>query len=403
MNTNIFIPKKINVGFQKRSDTYTQKLAYVIYFDQKGVLRKETSWNGWRDNDIENIIYDNVPTSGFVLNKKVGDYVSDWNHRQAYVRVYDPRDFEFEITIENLLYILENASSIKGKGLEGEFTYGWDGKDLILIPVESPDYKGIEDYNDIVFNNDFIKAKDLKIGVTYLTKDNQKMIYMGKFDYYGSGYKDKLDGEVFISYKKWRNHSYSFEDRKTHDYTYINDINGGEKYYFAYESKYDWEKGRILFDAYSSITKKFIAIINENCVENYAELFDSLECQSSYSPIDKKADKYIPYSFKDFEKYINEKTWSRDIYIKDNIKYEIIRQDNSLYIARPNDSEEFNITRCDEYQEEVGYSWNKRTRTVRKPIPTTLKELYEILQPCYREIYLKNGKLYEKEYYYYYE
>lgn len=43
MNTNIFIPTKINVGFQERKDTYTGKLAYVIYFDEKGKLRKETS------------------------------------------------------------------------------------------------------------------------------------------------------------------------------------------------------------------------------------------------------------------------------------------------------------------------------------------------------------------------
>lgn len=43
MNTNIFIPTKINIGFQERSDTYTGKLAYVIYFDEKGKLRKETS------------------------------------------------------------------------------------------------------------------------------------------------------------------------------------------------------------------------------------------------------------------------------------------------------------------------------------------------------------------------
>lgn len=35
MNTNIFIPTKINVGFQERKDTYTGKLAYVIYFDEK--------------------------------------------------------------------------------------------------------------------------------------------------------------------------------------------------------------------------------------------------------------------------------------------------------------------------------------------------------------------------------
>ena len=32
----IFIPKKINVGFQNRKDTYTGKLAYVIYYDEDG-------------------------------------------------------------------------------------------------------------------------------------------------------------------------------------------------------------------------------------------------------------------------------------------------------------------------------------------------------------------------------
>lgn len=52
MKANIFIPTKINVGFQKRKDTYTGKLAYVIYFDEKGKLRKETSWQGWRDEGI---------------------------------------------------------------------------------------------------------------------------------------------------------------------------------------------------------------------------------------------------------------------------------------------------------------------------------------------------------------
>lgn len=47
MKSNLYIPKKIHVGFQKRSDTYTGKLAYVIYEDEKGVLRKQGSWDGW--------------------------------------------------------------------------------------------------------------------------------------------------------------------------------------------------------------------------------------------------------------------------------------------------------------------------------------------------------------------
>lgn len=150
MNSSIFVPKTINVGYQNRSGTYTGKLAYVIYYDEKGKLRKEASWNSWRDDKIPNDEFDNVPTEGFVLNKKAGDYSTGWDHRHAYCRVYDPRGFEFEITIENLLYILENANCIKGKGLEGEFIYGWDGKDLVLMPVESPDYKQISEFNKIM-------------------------------------------------------------------------------------------------------------------------------------------------------------------------------------------------------------------------------------------------------------
>ena len=146
MKSTIFIPKVINVGYQNRKDTYTGKLAYVVYTDEKGVIRKQASWDGWRDLNIEPNTFDNTPTSGFVLNKKVGDTRSHWNFRQAYCRVYDPRGFEFEITIENLLYILENTNSIVGKGLEGEFVYGWSGKDLILLPTNSPDYKDIMDY-----------------------------------------------------------------------------------------------------------------------------------------------------------------------------------------------------------------------------------------------------------------
>lgn len=73
------------MGFQTRNDTYTKKLAYVIYYDEKGKLRKEPSWNSWRDKKIDPEEFDNVPTEGFVLNKKVGGYAGDWgNFRQAY-------------------------------------------------------------------------------------------------------------------------------------------------------------------------------------------------------------------------------------------------------------------------------------------------------------------------------
>ena len=80
------------------------------------------------------------------------------------------------------MWILENANCIKGKGLEGQFVYGWDGKELLLVPVDSPDYQEIERKNKIFHSNDFIKAKDLKVGATYLSKTDGTFVYMGKFD-----------------------------------------------------------------------------------------------------------------------------------------------------------------------------------------------------------------------------
>src|SRR6056300_218958 len=101
MKTQLYIPKKINVGYQKRGGTYTGKLAYIIYWDDKGVLRKETSWQSWRDQKIDNTEIENVPIEGFVLNKGVGGQRESWgwNARNEYIRVYDPRGFEFEISV----------------------------------------------------------------------------------------------------------------------------------------------------------------------------------------------------------------------------------------------------------------------------------------------------------------
>ena len=396
MKANIFIPKKIKVGFQERDSTYTKKLAYVIYYDLQNKLRKEASWQSWRDEKIEPKDFENIPTSGFVLNKKVGDYVSDWNHRQAYVRVYDPRDFEFEITIENLLYILENANSIKGKGLEGEFIYGWNGKELVLIPTESPDYKEIDKYNNILVNKEFIKTKELKIGATYLDKSNVEMIYMGTFDYYNTGYQDVETKETFETFGEWRKYrDKNNMDRRSSNYIYAYGFKfKKQRMVFAYKSN---SEGKYSFDFYPSINKKFIATIDENCVNNYSDIFEQLERNKYISPIDDTKDKYIPHTFESFVASVTLRyAWqSQLIYTSNLIKYviKLNSEESNLYIARPNNSEIENITRCEIFGEKNHYSG--RVYTYKKPIPTTLEELFEILKPHYKEIYLQNGKIYE--------
>jgi len=59
----LYIPKRICVGYQNREGTYTKRLAYVIYYDDKGVLRKEKSWQSWRNQNINGLM-------GSVLRKK---------------------------------------------------------------------------------------------------------------------------------------------------------------------------------------------------------------------------------------------------------------------------------------------------------------------------------------------
>lgn len=272
MKSNIFIPKKIKIGFNPRSDTYTGRLGYVIYHDGK-VWRKETSWKGWiyeyqddaafelakktnfdqrvqsytnqyanaveyvkqrpsdnwharvaamsledylketvgsyenfqpqigrvsNDPKMVPVEYDNVPTEGFVLNKKAGGTSSGWDHRQTYCRVYDPRGFEFEIVIPNLLYILENASSFKGKGLEGKFIYGWDGKDLVLIPEQAPEYKDMVDFTETLGLK--IAKKDLVVGSIYQTAQGEKVTYLTEAPEYD--YHDTLTGRKVLWFHK---------------------------------------------------------------------------------------------------------------------------------------------------------------------------------------------------------
>ena len=189
-NTKLIIPQKINVGFQERKGTYTGKLAYVIYWDKKGVLRKERSWEGWRDKKITNEEFVNEPTDGFVLNKKVGDYRSRFGGRSAWIRIYDPRGFEFEISVQNLIFILEECSSIKGKGLEGEFVYSWNGKDLVLLPVDSVEYKESFEYTNLQTKK--ITKKDMEEGCLYKTKENETVMYLGRHIWYNRAVSGKI-------------------------------------------------------------------------------------------------------------------------------------------------------------------------------------------------------------------
>ena len=396
----IFIPKKINVGFQERNDTYTGKLAYVIYFDEKGKLRKETSWQNWRDKNITNEIYNNEPTEGFVLNKKVGGDRYGWNPRQTYTRVYDPRGFEFEITIPNLLYILENCNCIKGKGLEGEFVYGWDGKELILIPIESPDYKSIQRKTKIIYDNSFVKPTDLKVGVTYEDFNGVQYVYMGKSKpwerqtncyheplYRYSFQKDENFYKYPINVDNWKVsivESCVYNEKPTY---YRNNQSIKNEFFFIKlgnnNAEHSWNrKNSVIHMPY--VKKKFTNIVCEERTD-FKDMIDLLYRNQEYCPNDYSADKILDLPFENFLSMA-------DTVIK------VIQEERYNFYFTVGILENGFMKRKNIFYLKGQSLWyiNEKDINTQKIIQKSfdsLKECYDYVHPVYGEQYLQNGYL----------
>lgn len=389
---NLFIPKTIKVGYQNRQDTYTGQLAYVIYYDNKGKLRKETSWENWRDSKIDPHEFDNVPTEGFVLNKQVGGYKSYYNFRQAYVRVYDPRGFEFEISVPNLLYILENTNSIKGKGLEGEFVYAWDGTELALIPTSSPDYEELTKLNEKRFSDKKISAKDLQIGTTYLSDTNTELVYMGRFNYYERGYV--CDDKWFASHRKA--HDYAREHGIGH---YVDRYLGRSFYYDVKWGQFGTAGKRHCFysrtqDSFiwpTSIPSTVIDVVTATPAADYADLFELLETKTCYSPYDPTKDEKHYLSLEEIQEILNENYYGFTFQAEGigQVRIQGPGKDGlyKLSINGNDDTSKYFPTK------ETGSPYNPRTM-----IPVPLAEIHNTIMLYGTDQYLANGKFYRREY-----
>lgn len=218
-----------------------------------------------KDKGIIPVEYDNVPTEGFVLNKKAGGGSRGWDARATYCRVWDPRGFEFEISIPNLLFILQETNSVKGKGLEGEFVYSWDGKDLVLLPCGCQEYQASKGFTKLQSNK--IGVKDLIEGASYKTKKEETLIYLGKFNWYEMKYKSE------VGRRKYE------QDQETNM----------EKRYIFYNEK---NRTTIPFSGLVHLATR----LTDTPVNNYAELMDKFNNLQSVS---------APKSIEEIPKEIN--------------------------------------------------------------------------------------------------
>lgn len=258
---HVFIAPRIKVGFQNREGTFTGKLAYIIYFDDKGQLRKSKSWESWRDKSIQPEEFDNKPIDGFTINKDIKRYNGEWfSSTRTMIRVHDPRGFEFEVTTENLIAILMHTDCLR-RGLIGEFVYAWIGKELVLLPTNSEEYQ-----NAVKFTTNLskkVKAKELVPGVSYKTKREGDVVFMGKLNWY--------------EYNKKGRYGFHHEGLRQENKVFVFTKDEGESFFYK-----------------KSV--EFLAEPNSDvAVSNFAELMEKFNEKTYANPIVKY--EFVPVAF----------------------------------------------------------------------------------------------------------
>lgn len=260
---------KLQIGFQNRQGTFTNKLAYIVRANDDGSLREVHSWENWRDKKIDPLFIDNTPLSGFVLNKghTRHNYSHFGNGKTSVIRVHDPREFEFEITCENLVFILMHTDCNR-RELKGEFVYVFDNRGKVfLLPICCEEYKNSSIFTNLKNTN--FSLKDLKKGATYKTKTLDEVIYIGQM--------------------RW----FEFEPEKKSQRYY--DQNWTRKS----RNKHIFYTGK----KFKPLTGKDIgACISEECDSNYSNLVESYENSIHFNSV--KEFKYVSKGLIDVEKLV---------------------------------------------------------------------------------------------------
>lgn len=332
---------------------------------------------------------------------------------KRYVRVYDPRGFEFEITVPNLLWILENSDCIKGKGLAGEFVYGWDGAELLLVPVDSPEYKESQKISIAKFSKTFIKGKDLIVGHTYKFTNGEQYVYLGKYDFYDS-VRDPDSGR-------------------------FGRINAkiGKRFFFGYEGSGPHNTVVPQISIPKSLTRLVTEETSDIMSDQYADYVSLMKKNPHFSPEDISKDKFVPFAVNEIMGLLfKECPWNPPYrYPLHNLLRMFVRRNDGTithvclrYITKADTSTQFPewknpdapiyyVTNGDyDYTPALNiddfvadtfetlytnpvYSWQTKKVWGYKERPVTLTELLNHFTPVWHYTYLTNGEFYKKEFF----
>lgn len=168
--------KELVVGYHENFnlDIDEAPLAFLTYdtHDAASKKRIDTVKNWYGSEKMCNL--DNPPLSGFTFV----DVVSRYRTKNKLMRVFDPRGFIVEVSIDILLEIMQSAT-IKNGVIQEKCFWARKGAENILIPENTPLH---EQYlSETVYAKAAnISTKNLKVGGLYINKDGKKYFYLGK-------------------------------------------------------------------------------------------------------------------------------------------------------------------------------------------------------------------------------
>lgn len=175
----LYIPKKLKIGFQEREDSFDGKLSFITYYDNNGKISNETRWNRWCDSGISNLEIDNIPFKNATLNKNISHAGYRYGTGRTAIRIYDSRGFEYEIDIDNFMGIAQEYSVVKGE-ISGEFVFAFANNKVILLPVDSEQYK--DAIKTTLNRNEKVDESSLTPGDVYLNDKEEECIYIGCYN-----------------------------------------------------------------------------------------------------------------------------------------------------------------------------------------------------------------------------
>lgn len=217
-----YLPEQFTLNYliRREYDRYDEETSKHIYkhINTDEVSLSYVNQKGSEFNVSEECIHKkevikNTPQKGFSINKNTyGE--ADYKSYVDGVTVFDPRGFEFSISIGNFLHLVRSNVVDHGE-IMAECILSWSVKGyLVLLTTNSVGYKEALEYTKkqhLTFD-----AENLKEGQTYFTKKSKDpLVYMGRHKFNSSSsYIERELGFCFSPSKQLRHVFFNRENNK---------------------------------------------------------------------------------------------------------------------------------------------------------------------------------------------